>query len=525
MVAALEGQEEAGLEASGNSQSTRPRTADACPHSMKSDFSHMKEQRLCRSAHGSRPRTAEDTASAKPEAHLNMKDSLEAENQLRQFLTVARPEWAMINRNGNFSMNKVLAKLKDIGVTDRDELMRRVRTNTINMDLSEAGHTRFGDDTVEALRKEGMFLRALGSLKEPHYRQTGCFAPVPLLLAKTYSQGWGGAKPSNASTSDARSRAQRPATATAGAWKLPRELDIVAAVPKQRASGAGQGSGRHRGVGGNPGSMRRSASAPQLRVKDGEAVPAEARPRLRYAGKGPAPSSVPAAASPARPHSAGASGAASNSAAPARNATPSLKQRGSPGPLHAYTITLPLHAGELGVASSGKSDCTSEDAERSEVEAEVERLHHMVMSMRSRPRIACWRPAAQVEADAAELTGHVAATVQEEARTDSQPAFHPPALERAADQVLKEKQALEEKEYMFLQMRREGSHSATRRVIAANVRSRLRKAAATDSKKVADVHQRCTRIRKGLQEMHASRRELRAVRRRAESLQVDSMTL
>merc|ERR1740129_927306 len=103
-----------------------------------------------------------------------------------------------------------MLKLKDIGVTDVSELIHRVRSNTLNMDLSEAGHTRFGEDTIEALRSEGAFVRALESLKEPHYRQMGCFAPVPVLLAKTYTLQWGGhQKPSSASAGK-RPQGRRP---------------------------------------------------------------------------------------------------------------------------------------------------------------------------------------------------------------------------------------------------------------------------------------------------------------------------
>lgn len=146
--------------------------------------------------------------------------------------------------------------------------------------------------------------------------------------------------------------------------------------------------------------------------------------------------------------------------------------------------------------------------EATDIVIEAERLQQAAMSVRSRPRNACWRAGA-ADAMGAEAAGRT--RMWEDVPGDSV------ILERAVDQVLKEGQALEEKDFMYLQMRREGQHSATRRVIAANVKSRMRGAMSSNGKKTADVHVQATRIRKNLTEMKSSRKEMRSVRKNAEA--------
>lgn len=141
-------------------------------------------------------------------------------------------------------------------------------------------------------------------------------------------------------------------------------------------------------------------------------------------------------------------------------------------------------------------------------EVEAERLQQAAARLgMQHPRVACWRPAA---CDAAPII----------AAGGSFAAVESLGLSKAADEVLREGQALEEKEYLFKMMQREGAHSATRRVIAENVRNRLREARGADHKKVAGVYQRCTTIRNCLNEMKDARRELRAVRKSASAVLV-----
>lgn len=117
----------------------------------------------------------------KQSAHL----TVEEESELRQFLKVARPDWSMAKKHGHSDVNRVVEKLKAIGVLDTMELMRRVQSNTINEDFTHAGKSRFSKDTMEAIRKQSSFVRALEHLKEPFVRQVGPFAPVPQLLSGT----------------------------------------------------------------------------------------------------------------------------------------------------------------------------------------------------------------------------------------------------------------------------------------------------------------------------------------------------
>mmetsp|Transcript_100552 Transcript_100552/g.192781 ORF Transcript_100552/g.192781 Transcript_100552/m.192781 type:complete len:683 (-) Transcript_100552:64-2112(-) len=109
----------------------------------------------------------------------------EDESELRQFLKVVRPDWSCPRMHGRSDVNRVLEKLKAIGVSDTKELMRRVNRNKINEDFLIAGKTRFSQETMDAFRKQSSFVRALDHLKEPYVRQIGSFAPVPQLLTGT----------------------------------------------------------------------------------------------------------------------------------------------------------------------------------------------------------------------------------------------------------------------------------------------------------------------------------------------------
>jgi hypothetical protein len=112
--------------------------------------------------------------------------TLGTENELKQFLKMVRLDWSHPRRRGRSDIQRVVDKLKAIDVTDIWELLRRVSSNTINEDLSAAGHPRFSQATLEEIRRKIPFVRALEVLAtEAHrYRQTGDFAPVPQLLSR-----------------------------------------------------------------------------------------------------------------------------------------------------------------------------------------------------------------------------------------------------------------------------------------------------------------------------------------------------
>lgn len=485
--------------------------------------------------------TRGDAESAR-KRNLATQEQQEAEKNMREFLKVVKPEWSMITSNGKSNVHRVMMKLKDIGVTDISELMRRVRANTLNMHLSDAEYLTFGEETLQALRSVGNCVRALEHLKEPHYRQMGCFAPVPVLLTKSYVQQWG-QKPSSASSGSRPAKTgRRPASSSSsggartctvgGAWRLSDELDDqddgrphTANGPSHRRRAEGDRQEGHPGgaflhVGTGRGgaatsSMRRSSSAPQRSRNASEAAaPSRDRPRLRYAKSTTATANIAWAASRCARSSPGNR---------PRSATNALANT-APADSSRYPVAN-LREGNCGSRSgSASASANDDDALDSEAalvevgtpqtEMEAERFQQqLATSLRAYPRVAYWRPVAtepEILAEAG-VTG-----AWEELPGETL------IVARAADQVLKEKQALEEKEFMLLQMRREGQHSATRKVIASNVRCRLREAAASDRKKEADVHLRSARIRKNLAEMKSRRKELRDVRRKAEAALLDA---
>lgn len=123
-----------------------------------------------------------------PNAHSEKATStVAATDDLKQFLKVVRPDWSCPKHRGHNNIQRVIDKLHDIGVVDTWELIRRVGDNSINEDLSMAGHARFSRDTMEKIQKQSSFIRSLEHTKEPYYRQVGVFAPVPKLLGFTKS--------------------------------------------------------------------------------------------------------------------------------------------------------------------------------------------------------------------------------------------------------------------------------------------------------------------------------------------------
>eukprot|EP00408_Alexandrium_pacificum_P038069 CAMPEP_0171283720 /NCGR_PEP_ID=MMETSP0790-20130122/67577_1 /TAXON_ID=2925 /ORGANISM="Alexandrium catenella, Strain OF101" /LENGTH=540 /DNA_ID=CAMNT_0011753011 /DNA_START=1 /DNA_END=1621 /DNA_ORIENTATION=- len=111
--------------------------------------------------------------------------TLEEESELRQFLKLVRGvEWGCKHRkHGHNDVSRVIEKLKAIGVSDLSELFRRVSSRRINEELSEAGYPRFSKDTLESIRKQSSFIRALENLNEANYRQVGALSPAPQMLS------------------------------------------------------------------------------------------------------------------------------------------------------------------------------------------------------------------------------------------------------------------------------------------------------------------------------------------------------
>lgn len=109
---------------------------------------------------------------------------LEAENELRHFLKLARPIWSKPRRRGYSDIALVIQKLRAIGVCDTQALVKRILENTINDDLVSNGHYPFSRDAIESIRKQIPFTRSLESADVPQVRQVGAFAPVPQMLSR-----------------------------------------------------------------------------------------------------------------------------------------------------------------------------------------------------------------------------------------------------------------------------------------------------------------------------------------------------
>lgn len=143
--------------------------------------------------------------------------TLEGQTDLRQFLQVVRPDWATARRGRSTEIQRVVQKLQEIGVTSTWELVSRAQANRINEDLTNAGFSRFSRDTLESIKKQSSFVRALENLNEANYRQAGLFAPVPQLLSRKNLrvQAGGNGRPSSSLSSIRRTGGDGPGAITA----------------------------------------------------------------------------------------------------------------------------------------------------------------------------------------------------------------------------------------------------------------------------------------------------------------------
>lgn len=119
----------------------------------------------------------------------------ESEKKLKEFLRVVFPRWCAVSPSppgrkpvavgqSRRDIDKVMAKLKDIGITSIADLITRIETNAINRDLASAGHTCFKEETLDEIRRRRPFLNALDVMKVPYCRQMGTLAPVSTMLEK-----------------------------------------------------------------------------------------------------------------------------------------------------------------------------------------------------------------------------------------------------------------------------------------------------------------------------------------------------
>lgn len=97
--------------------------------------------------------------------------------QLRDFMRAVRPEWC----GPRHDLDRVMRKLHKIGITSISELLAKVNTNAINVDLATAGHTTFRQETLEEIRR----LRpSSNAVRVPYCRQIGSLSPAHSLLKR-----------------------------------------------------------------------------------------------------------------------------------------------------------------------------------------------------------------------------------------------------------------------------------------------------------------------------------------------------
>lgn len=410
---------------------------------------------------------------------------LMAKRDLREFLKWARPDWALAAHNGGrVPVDRVMAKLEDIGVIDMRDLLCRIRSDTLNMDLTNKGHSHFSFDTLMKMKEQAKFLRRIEHVGQPYYRQIGPFAPVPQLLSKTnrWVEGSTGKKGMR-SCGEASKRMVRPNTAPDGCCRP--QLGVPPA-PRRALSAA---TARVGVQGSRPRTSPREAARARLRSDSSASsssedivadtawhidlpscVSGEPRPLLRFT----APRSRSSVSRTMRERDADAG--ASVGIARTRSEVSSIYCTGG----DFATNSIGLEADSASCAETGANSTL-------ETQAEAEQMHFIGAHMRSQQRTAVWKLAVGT-------------------------------LDDRADAMLHEQQALDEKDGLFYTMRREGESSVTRRIIADNIRTRMKEESGRAMKTSSDayIHSTKTNIKNQIMSMQSSRLELLQVKRKAQ---------
>ncbi|CAK9044540.1 unnamed protein product [Durusdinium trenchii] len=137
--------------------------------------------------------------------------TLAAETELRHFLKLARPEWSKPRRRGRSDVVRVQEKLKAVGVTDIDTLIKMVDKNTINEELYNRGYVPLSREALDSIRKRKTFMQALEGVDVPNIRQVGFFDPVAQMLSRRQLQGQVGRRSTKKGEEGGRQSSRRPA--------------------------------------------------------------------------------------------------------------------------------------------------------------------------------------------------------------------------------------------------------------------------------------------------------------------------
>lgn len=122
----------------------------------------------------SRSRAVSQSVGVDVPAHV----TLENKNDLKHFLQLTGPQWSRAD------ITRVIDKLKLVGCTDPKDLIHRAAGNTINEDFVTRGLPRFSRDTLENIKRQASFVKALDSdVQWPTVKQVGMLAPLPQLLS------------------------------------------------------------------------------------------------------------------------------------------------------------------------------------------------------------------------------------------------------------------------------------------------------------------------------------------------------
>lgn len=406
-------------------------------------------------------------------------------NDLRQFLQVVRPDWSCPLRGGHNNIYRVIEKLKDVGVLDTAELIRRVNENSINEELSAAGHSRFNRETLEKIRKESSFIRSLEPLlqKNPHYRQVGAFAPARQLCSTANLR--------HQSTTNLRHQKSAESGKKATTREDDKHLDSCGSPLHEGTEASGSshsppthskearpaatavGLGDHGGVfvsgtsyittsdnfadlfAGMPNSKPGALYLRNARPRHGRSKASQARPITVC--------SLPDLTKLQRSHHSGGDngrGVASRSYSPLRG--------------HAES--------SIGSGSIAATWCDSSDDW-----ASVGRLAKTSSQMSSKPEVAKWE----------RHGGHVV---------------------RQGEAMLREQAALDDRKSLFMVIESEGSDSPMRRHLTSRIKNRLREEKKRDEQGIIDAQQQCMSIRNNLGKMQAARRDLIEQKRKAEEI-------
>jgi len=482
--------------------------------------------------------------------------TVEDESDLRQFLKVVRPDWSCARRKGHSNIQRVVEKLKAVGVYDTWELMHRVNANTINEDLSAAGCSRFSRDTLESIRKQSSFVRALEHLKEPYYRQIGLFAPVPQLLTGTNLRVRA-AQSGYAASGAAVVAPVWPATPERSAM-LERSASESSSLPAGGGGGAGRGGGSRGAVRVHLGDELESVDGERLHTVAGATCggpdslflgclesgisqelsgfpchgnrrsldgslsrhlylrgarrPRHSKPRdiRTQSSVMSTSSSLPELSKELFSHDA----FDLNSA---RATSPSERSNRSNSPPRSRANT----AGSVGTdcrgAVSNSRVCSPARNRRGSGDSSFGSSHGR------EPRVSPSQVKAQSTADAelqleaqAEKWEKSGVKMLNERRDARWTSLCSDSLLLHGDAMLLEQVALDDRTKLYRLMQGQGPASGMRRHIANNIKCRLREESERDTQMALDTQQRCMNIRKNLTSMLNARRELNAIRTKAQ---------